>query len=70
MTPADWIMLAGRFDLGAVRGAPAYVTRGAMGEIWHLETTRGRWAAKLAGASALIGELTALESGASGSSMR
>ena len=46
MTPADWMMLAERFDLGAVRRTPAYVARGAMGEIWHLETTRGRWAVK------------------------
>ena len=46
MTPADWMMLVERFDLGPVRGTPAYVTRGAMGEIWHLETTRGRWAVK------------------------
>jgi Ser/Thr protein kinase RdoA (MazF antagonist) len=46
MPPASWITLAGRFDLGTVRGTPAYVARGAMGEIWHLETGRGRWAVK------------------------
>jgi Ser/Thr protein kinase RdoA (MazF antagonist) len=46
MTLAGWIALAERFDLGMVRGTPAYVTRGAMGEIWRLDTSRGRWAVK------------------------
>ena len=41
-----WSALARRFDLGVVRGTPAYVTRGAMGEIWRLDTSRGRWAVK------------------------
>lgn len=44
MTPAGWPALAERFALGALRGAPGYVTRGAMGEIWRLDTARGRWA--------------------------
>jgi aminoglycoside phosphotransferase (APT) family kinase protein len=46
VTPADWMMLVERFDLGAMRRTPAYVARGAMGEIWQLETTQGRWAVK------------------------
>jgi Ser/Thr protein kinase RdoA (MazF antagonist) len=46
MTPTGWDELAGRFGLGEVLGSPAYVTRGAMGEIWRLETSKGRWAVK------------------------
>jgi len=46
MTPADWHALASRFALGRVTAAPGYVGRGAMGEIWRLETTAGRWAVK------------------------
>lgn len=46
MTPADWTTLADRFALGSSRGAPCYVTRGAMGEVWRLDTTGGRWAVK------------------------
>jgi aminoglycoside phosphotransferase (APT) family kinase protein len=41
-----WTELAGRFALGTVRGAPAFVARGAMGEIWRLQTGRGPWAVK------------------------
>jgi Ser/Thr protein kinase RdoA (MazF antagonist) len=46
MTPAGWPELASRFGLGEVLGSPAYVTRGAMGEIWRLETSAGSWAVK------------------------
>jgi aminoglycoside phosphotransferase (APT) family kinase protein len=45
-TAADWDTLAERFGLGPPRGTPRYVTRGAMGEIWRLETGLGRWAVK------------------------
>ncbi len=43
---ARWHALADSFGLGPVRGRPAYVARGAMGEIWQLKTTTGRWAVK------------------------
>lgn len=46
MTPAIWSALADRFGIGTVVGDPAYVTRGAMGEIWRLDTTAGAWAVK------------------------
>lgn len=46
MIPATWRALAERFGLGAVTGDPVYVTRGAMGEIWRLDTAAGRFAAK------------------------
>jgi Ser/Thr protein kinase RdoA (MazF antagonist) len=46
VTPADWAALAERFALGAPRAVPGYVTRGAMGEIWRLDTAGGRWAVK------------------------
>jgi Ser/Thr protein kinase RdoA (MazF antagonist) len=46
MTPASWNELANRFNLGAVTGIPRYVARGAMGEIWRLETRQGCWAVK------------------------
>lgn len=46
MTHDRWAALAERFALGAPRAAPGYVTRGAMGEIWRLDTARGRWAVK------------------------
>jgi aminoglycoside phosphotransferase (APT) family kinase protein len=46
VTQARWLMLADRFMLGAPRAAPRYVTRGAMGEIWRLDTARVRWAVK------------------------
>jgi Ser/Thr protein kinase RdoA (MazF antagonist) len=46
VTPADWTTLADRFALGSPRGAPRYVARGAMGEVWRLDTTTGRWAVK------------------------
>ncbi len=42
----DWQALADIFSLGRVRGIPGYVARGAMGEVWRLETSAGRWAAK------------------------
>jgi aminoglycoside phosphotransferase (APT) family kinase protein len=45
-TARSWQELAERFSLGSVRGTPAYVTRGAMGEIWQLDTADGRWAVK------------------------
>jgi Ser/Thr protein kinase RdoA (MazF antagonist) len=44
--PATWRALAERFGLGPVTADPVYVTRGQMGEIWRLETTSGRFAAK------------------------
>jgi Ser/Thr protein kinase RdoA (MazF antagonist) len=52
MTPQDWHELAERFGLGQVLGTGgtggtgSYVTRGAMGEIWRLATSRGIWAVK------------------------
>jgi aminoglycoside phosphotransferase (APT) family kinase protein len=46
MTPAGWRELAGRFGLGEVLGSPGYVTRGAMGEIWRLDTSGGSFAVK------------------------
>jgi aminoglycoside phosphotransferase (APT) family kinase protein len=45
-TQARWPDLAESFGLGQVRGAPSYVGRGAMGEIWRLATTTGQWAVK------------------------
>jgi len=44
--PERWTELARRFDLGQVQGAAEFVARGAMGEVWHLETIRGAWAVK------------------------
>ena len=44
--PERWTELARRFDLGQVRGAAQFVARGAMGEVWRLETIRGAWAVK------------------------
>ena len=44
--PKRWTELARRFGLGEVHGAAAFVARGAMGEVWRLETTRGAWAVK------------------------
>jgi Ser/Thr protein kinase RdoA (MazF antagonist) len=41
-----WAELAERFGLGTVLGAPAHVARGAMGEVWRLDTSHGRWAVK------------------------
>jgi Ser/Thr protein kinase RdoA (MazF antagonist) len=41
-----WQALAELFGLGRVDVPPAYVTRGAMGEVWRLETAAGRWAVK------------------------
>lgn len=38
--------IAEAFDLGVVAEPPAYVARGAMGEIWRLTTHRARWAVK------------------------
>lgn len=45
-TSGRWHDLAERFCLGSLRGAPAYVARGSMGEIWRLETAGGCWAVK------------------------
>lgn len=42
----DWHALADRFELGRIHADPAYVARGAMGEIWRLHTSAGRWAVK------------------------
>lgn len=39
--------VAAAFDLGRPTGDPTYVARGAMGEVWRLETDRGPWAAKV-----------------------
>jgi hypothetical protein len=44
--PERWTELARRFDLGQVQGAAEFVARGAMGEVWRLETIRGAWAVK------------------------
>jgi aminoglycoside phosphotransferase (APT) family kinase protein len=41
-----WAELAERFGLGTVLAAPAHVARGAMGEVWQLDTSHGRWAVK------------------------
>jgi Ser/Thr protein kinase RdoA (MazF antagonist) len=41
-----WAELAERFGLGTVLGTPAHVARGAMGEVWRLDTSHGRWAVK------------------------
>lgn len=46
MAVDDWAELAERFGLGTVTGAPAHVARGAMGEVWRLDTSHGRWAVK------------------------
>jgi Ser/Thr protein kinase RdoA (MazF antagonist) len=46
MTSLDWVSLTEHFGLGDALGVPAYVARGAMGEIWRLETGRGSWAVK------------------------
>jgi len=46
VTPASWDDLASQFALGRITTDPQYVTRGAMGEIWRLETSGGRWAVK------------------------
>jgi Ser/Thr protein kinase RdoA (MazF antagonist) len=42
----SWQAVAEVFSLGAVLGIPGYVARGAMGEVWRLETSSGRWAVK------------------------
>jgi aminoglycoside phosphotransferase (APT) family kinase protein len=42
----SWLELTRRFGLGQVTGDPDYVTRGFMGEIWCLTTSRGRFAVK------------------------
>ena len=41
-----WQALAELFGLGRIDVSPVYVTRGAMGEVWRLETATGRWAVK------------------------
>lgn len=46
MIGGTWQALADRFGLGRVEGHPEYVDRGAMGEIWQLRTSAGRWAVK------------------------
>jgi aminoglycoside phosphotransferase (APT) family kinase protein len=46
VTAAGWAELAERFGLGTVLAAPAHVARGAMGEVWRLDTSHGRWAVK------------------------
>ncbi len=45
-TAHGWQQLTEAFGLGAQAAEPEYVTRGAMGEIWRLETARGTWAVK------------------------
>ncbi len=47
MTPHGWAEVAELFSLGTVLHAPAHVARGAMGDVWRLETSGGRWAVKL-----------------------
>jgi Ser/Thr protein kinase RdoA (MazF antagonist) len=44
--PATWRALADRFGLGEITADPAYVARGAMGEIWRLATAAGVFAVK------------------------
>jgi aminoglycoside phosphotransferase (APT) family kinase protein len=46
MDAQRWTQLAERFALGSVIAAPAHVARGAMGDVWRLDTTDGRWAVK------------------------
>jgi Ser/Thr protein kinase RdoA (MazF antagonist) len=46
MAADGWAELAERFGLGTVLGTPAHVARGAMGEVWRLDTSHGRWAVK------------------------
>jgi Ser/Thr protein kinase RdoA (MazF antagonist) len=46
VTKRSWSDLATVFGLGPVTGSPAYVARGAGGEIWRLETGTGVWAVK------------------------
>lgn len=46
MDEATAAAVAEVFGLGEVIGPAAYVTRGAMGEIYRLETSRGAWAVK------------------------
>jgi Ser/Thr protein kinase RdoA (MazF antagonist) len=46
LTAADWQALGREFGLGQAIRAPARVARGAMGEVWRLETTAGCWAVK------------------------
>ena len=46
LRPERWAELARRFDLGQVQGAAQFVARGAMGEVWRLDTVRGAWAVK------------------------
>jgi Ser/Thr protein kinase RdoA (MazF antagonist) len=38
--------VAAKFGLGEVIGSPKPVARGAMGEVWRVETVDGRWALK------------------------
>lgn len=38
--------VARAFGMGPIVEPPTYVARGAMGEIWRLETANGRWAVK------------------------
>ena len=44
--PADLVDAVQPFDLGAVVDAPQLVARGAMGEVYRLDTTRGSYAIK------------------------
>ena len=44
--PDRWPELAQRFGLGQITAEPAFVARGAMGQVWRLETAGGRWAVK------------------------
>jgi Ser/Thr protein kinase RdoA (MazF antagonist) len=46
VTAAGWAELTERLRLGTVLAAPAHVARGAMGEVWRLDTSQGRWAVK------------------------
>jgi Ser/Thr protein kinase RdoA (MazF antagonist) len=46
VTADGWAELAERFGLGTVLGTPGHVARGAMGEVWRLDTSHGRWAVK------------------------
>lgn len=46
LAPERWAELARRFGLGPVQSGAKFVARGAMGEVWRLETSRGAWAVK------------------------
>jgi aminoglycoside phosphotransferase (APT) family kinase protein len=46
VNPATWRALARRFGLGDITAEPVFVARGAMGEIWRLDTQARAFAVK------------------------